>query len=68
MATEQPMVRLSGVAKRFTKGKETITIFDHLDLSIPRGDFIAVMGPSGSGARFQSSATPRRYGTNGSSA
>ena len=49
MATEQPMVRLSGVAKRFTKGKETITIFDHLDLAIPRGDFIAVMGPSGSG-------------------
>jgi putative ABC transport system ATP-binding protein len=43
------MVRLTGVAKRFTKGKETISIFDHLDLSIPRGDFIAVMGPSGSG-------------------
>lgn len=49
MTSEQPMVRLSGVAKRFTKGKETISIFDHLDLAIPRGDFIAVMGPSGSG-------------------
>ena len=49
MTAEQPMVRLTGVAKRFTKGKETISIFDHLDLSIPRGDFIAVMGPSGSG-------------------
>ncbi len=49
MASEQTMVRLGGVAKRFTKGKETITIFDHLDLTIPRGDFIAVMGPSGSG-------------------
>src|SRR5437660_8623692 len=43
------MVRLAQVAKRFTKGKETITIFDHLDLAIPRGDFVAVMGPSGSG-------------------
>jgi putative ABC transport system ATP-binding protein len=43
------MVRLTGVAKRFTKGRETIAIFDHLDLAIPRGDFIAVMGPSGSG-------------------
>ncbi|CAN7418226.1 ABC transporter ATP-binding protein [Bradyrhizobium sp. LjRoot220] len=43
------MVRLAGVSKRFTKGKETISIFDHLDLSIPRGDFVAVMGPSGSG-------------------
>jgi putative ABC transport system ATP-binding protein len=49
VASEQPMVRLSRVAKRFTKGKETITIFDRLDLTIPRGDFIAVMGPSGSG-------------------
>jgi putative ABC transport system ATP-binding protein len=43
------MVRLAGVSKRFTKGKETISIFDHLDLEIPRGDFVAVMGPSGSG-------------------
>lgn len=49
MTAEHPMVRLTGVVKRFTKGKETISIFDHLDLSIPRGDFIAVMGPSGSG-------------------
>ncbi len=49
MASEQTMVRLSHLAKRFTKGKETITIFDHLDLTIPRGDFVAVMGPSGSG-------------------
>src|SRR5882757_2160640 len=43
------MVRLTGVGKRFIKGKETISIFDHLDLTIPRGDFVAVMGPSGSG-------------------
>jgi putative ABC transport system ATP-binding protein len=46
---DHPMVRLAGVSKRFTRGKETISIFDHLDLMIPRGDFIAVMGPSGSG-------------------
>jgi putative ABC transport system ATP-binding protein len=46
---EQPLVRLEGVSKRFVKGKETISIFDHLDLSISRGDFVAVMGPSGSG-------------------
>jgi len=49
VTAEQPMVRLAGVSKRFTKGKETISIFDRLDLSIPRGDFVAVMGPSGSG-------------------
>ena len=49
MTAEHPIVRLAGVSKRFTKGKETISIFDHLDMSIPRGDFVAMMGPSGSG-------------------
>jgi len=44
-----PLVRLTGVGKAFIKAKETIAIFDHLDLSIPQGDFVAVMGPSGSG-------------------
>jgi putative ABC transport system ATP-binding protein len=43
------MVRLTGVGKRFAKGKETISIFDSLNLTIPQGDFVAVMGPSGSG-------------------
>ena len=49
MAPETPMVRLAQVSKRFTKGRETISIFDQLNLSIPRADFVAVMGPSGSG-------------------
>jgi putative ABC transport system ATP-binding protein len=48
-SSDNLMARLTGVSKRFVKGKETITIFDHLDLTIPRGDFVAVMGPSGSG-------------------
>jgi putative ABC transport system ATP-binding protein len=43
------MARLAGLSKRFVKGKETIAVFDRLDLSIPQGDFVAVMGPSGSG-------------------
>jgi len=44
-----PVVRLANVRKGFTKGQETISIFDGLNLSIPAGDFVAVMGPSGSG-------------------
>jgi putative ABC transport system ATP-binding protein len=47
--SNSPLVRLTGVGMAFIKGKETIAIFDHLDLSIPQGDFVAVMGPSGSG-------------------
>jgi putative ABC transport system ATP-binding protein len=49
MSAQTSMVRLAGLGKRFVKGKETISIFDHLDLMIPQGDFVAVMGPSGSG-------------------
>jgi putative ABC transport system ATP-binding protein len=44
-----PVVRLANVRKGFTKGQETISIFDALNLSIPPGDFVAIMGPSGSG-------------------
>jgi putative ABC transport system ATP-binding protein len=47
--SDTPLVRLLGLGKGFVKGKEAISIFDRLDLSIPRRDFIAVMGPSGSG-------------------
>jgi len=43
------MIRLASLSKRFTKGRETIAIFDHLDLAIGRAEFVAVMGPSGSG-------------------
>jgi len=43
------MVRLVGLSKHFVKGKETIAVFEHLNLSIPQGDFVAMMGPSGSG-------------------
>lgn len=43
------LITIKGAAKRFVKGRETITIFDHLDMQIETGDFIAIMGPSGSG-------------------
>lgn len=47
--TAPDLIRLSGVAKRFTKAGQGIAIFDHLDMGIGRGDFVAIMGPSGSG-------------------
>ena len=40
---------LHDVAKRFQRGKESITIFEGLSLGIEEGDFVAIMGPSGSG-------------------
>lgn len=43
------LVELSGVSKQYRRGSETIQVLDHLDLTIPQGDFLALMGPSGSG-------------------
>ena len=43
------LFELRDVAKRFQRGRETISIFDGLDMSIEAGDFVAMMGPSGSG-------------------
>ena len=47
--SENTVFELSDVSKKFTKGKETITVFDHLNMSIDDGAFLAIMGPSGSG-------------------
>jgi putative ABC transport system ATP-binding protein len=46
---EEFAFKLRQVSKRFVKAKETIGIFEHLDLDIPAKDFVAIMGPSGSG-------------------
>ena len=47
--TDNALFRLEGVSKGYTRGRESITIFDGLDMTIEEGDFIAIMGPSGSG-------------------
>jgi len=43
------LVKFNGVSKTYKHGKIEIDIFKSLDLSIPEGDFVALMGPSGSG-------------------
>ncbi|NGY04301.1 ABC transporter ATP-binding protein [Solimonas terrae] len=43
------IVSLSQVAKRYTRGKESVEVLHSLDLKIAQGDFVALMGPSGSG-------------------
>ncbi len=46
---DNDLFKLVNIGKRFVKGKEQITIFDDLNMSIPKGDFLSIMGPSGSG-------------------
>lgn len=40
---------LKNLSKSYTRGGESITIFEGLDMTINEGEFIAIMGPSGSG-------------------
>jgi putative ABC transport system ATP-binding protein len=45
----EALAELTGVSKLYRKGKTTVEVLHELDLTIPAGDFAAVMGPSGSG-------------------
>ncbi|MFO0630434.1 MAG: ABC transporter ATP-binding protein [Polyangiales bacterium] len=47
--TKEALVDLRGVVKSFSRGGETLTVLDGLNLTIPSGEFVALMGPSGSG-------------------
>ncbi|MBL8861611.1 MAG: ABC transporter ATP-binding protein [Planctomycetes bacterium] len=44
-----PMIRLRGVTKSYTRGGEALVVLDRLDLEMEQGGFYALMGPSGSG-------------------
>lgn len=49
MSNEQPIVQLKGVTKVFTQGSVETKALRGLDLSVNRGEFVAMWGPSGSG-------------------
>jgi putative ABC transport system ATP-binding protein len=44
-----PLIRIEGVSKSYKRGKETVEVLRDLTLAVPRGDFLALMGPSGTG-------------------
>lgn len=43
------LVEIRNLTKRFRKGDETITPLDGVDLDIEQGEFVVMMGPSGTG-------------------
>src|SRR4029078_7198954 len=43
------LVSLKGVSKTYTRGKQAVPVLEKLDLDIAQGDFLALMGASGSG-------------------
>lgn len=46
---QDALVRVEGVEKIFHRGSEDIHVLSELNLTVPAGEFLALMGPSGSG-------------------
>jgi putative ABC transport system ATP-binding protein len=49
MTMSETMVAVRNVHKVYTRGKQSIDVLHGINLTIPTGDFAALMGPSGSG-------------------
>lgn len=47
--TEQPLIDLVDVSKRFSMGARTITVLKEVNLQIKRSEFVVLLGKSGSG-------------------
>lgn len=43
------MIKLCHVSKRYKKGNQVVNAVDDLSIEIPAGDFVSIIGPSGSG-------------------
>ncbi|MCG6560580.1 ABC transporter ATP-binding protein [Ruegeria sp. 1NDH52C] len=45
----QPLIEISGVSKRFGEGETRVDALRDIDLTVRRGEVVALLGPSGSG-------------------
>src|SRR6476661_1664124 len=48
-SSPRPLVRVRDLYKSFVRGTEEIRVLQKLTLDVPAGEFLALMGPSGSG-------------------
>ena len=43
------VIELKDICKSYLQGKEPVPVLHHIDLSVEEGEYLAIMGPSGSG-------------------
>ncbi len=49
LATDTPVIRLTGVGKVFGRGRDAVTVLDGVDLVVAPGEFVCLLGASGCG-------------------
>ena len=48
-AATVPTIRLQGVARSYGHGVSQVIALDHINFTVQKGEFVALMGPSGAG-------------------
>ncbi|HEX7342439.1 MAG TPA: ABC transporter ATP-binding protein, partial [Rhodanobacteraceae bacterium] len=43
------LIEIADLSKTYTRGKQKVEVLHHVNLTVNEGDFLALMGPSGSG-------------------
>ena len=49
LESDRPLIDVRNVSKEYTMGDNRIRALESVSLTIARGEFVSVMGPSGSG-------------------
>ena len=55
------MLDVKNLQKSYTIGKKSYPVLKGVDLSVAKGEFVAVMGPSGSGRARFSTVSPATF-------
>lgn len=45
----EAILEMKGIVKEYAVGEQTVRVLNGIDLSVEKGEFLAVLGPSGSG-------------------